>query len=162
MINTILDVSLDSHRKIIPSTGTSLSLSLSLFSDILTHITIPNSFSSSSPYPSPSSLPTLLINNVIPRIILSNHTRFNHSGIPALVIANTDGIRFDMYQGEFTRDDEFMINPFPDRFMFVGGVKVEVGRKVSEIFFAFFFFFDSRLVLVLTVGSVYTGPRRNE
>jgi hypothetical protein len=39
-----------------------------------------------------------------------------------------------MYQGEFTRDDEFMINPFPDRFMFVGGVKVEVGRKVSESF----------------------------
>ncbi|KAK3940521.1 Metallo-dependent phosphatase-like protein [Diplogelasinospora grovesii] len=39
-----------------------------------------------------------------------------------MVIANTGGVRFDMYKGPFTYDDSFIVSPFRDVFLYIPDV----------------------------------------
>ncbi|KAI1761394.1 Metallo-dependent phosphatase-like protein [Hypoxylon sp. FL1150] len=39
--------------------------------------------------------------------------------IPRYIIANTGSVRFDMYKGPFTYDDQFIVSPFTDSFLYI-------------------------------------------
>lgn len=43
----------------------------------------------------------------------------SRNDIPRYVIANTGSVRFDMYKGPFTYDDQFIVSPFTDIFLYV-------------------------------------------
>lgn len=41
---------------------------------------------------------------------------------PPLVAVNSGAIRFDIFQGDFTINDEFIVMPFKNRFMYIPNV----------------------------------------
>jgi hypothetical protein len=44
------------------------------------------------------------------------------ANIPRIIISNTGGIRFDLYKGPFTFDDNFIVSPFRDVFIYIPSV----------------------------------------
>lgn len=42
--------------------------------------------------------------------------------VPRIIILNTGSIRFDLFQGQFTYDDSFIVSPFTDSFQFIPNV----------------------------------------
>ncbi|KAI1823143.1 ser/Thr protein phosphatase family [Xylaria intraflava] len=59
--------------------------------------------------------------------VIVNETR---KTTPRYIIANTGGVRFDMYKGPFTYDDGFIISPYLDTFFYVKDVPYELARSV--------------------------------
>ena len=47
-----------------------------------------------------------------------------------IIIANTGGIRFDLYKGPFTYDDSFTVSPFTDGFQYFPDVPYSVASQV--------------------------------
>ncbi|KAI1102414.1 Metallo-dependent phosphatase-like protein [Jackrogersella minutella] len=39
--------------------------------------------------------------------------------VPRYIVANTGSVRFDMYKGPFTYDDQFIVSPFVDIFLYI-------------------------------------------
>ncbi|KDN47037.1 hypothetical protein RSAG8_03814, partial [Rhizoctonia solani AG-8 WAC10335] len=71
---------------------------------------------SRTPYPSNSSVLTLLVNEVIPKALaIGKRAR---ASIPSTVIVNSGSQRFDLYAGPFTRNDQFIVSPFNDAFLY--------------------------------------------
>ncbi|KAB5590830.1 Vacuolar protein [Ceratobasidium theobromae] len=67
-------------------------------------------------YPSNSSVLTLFVNEVIPKALaVGNPSR---ASIPKTVIVNSGSQRFDLYAGPFTRNDQFIVSPFNDAFLY--------------------------------------------
>ncbi|KAI8959532.1 Metallo-dependent phosphatase-like protein [Daldinia sp. FL1419] len=58
-----------------------------------------------------------------------NESRRN---IPRYIIANTGSVRFDMYKGPFTYDDQFIVSPFRDIFLYIPGVPHVLVRNLTE------------------------------
>lgn len=52
--------------------------------------------------------------------------------IPRYVIANTGSVRFDMYKGPFTYDDQFIVSPFTDIFLYVPEVPYDQASRLLE------------------------------
>ncbi|EKM79523.1 hypothetical protein AGABI1DRAFT_114061 [Agaricus bisporus var. burnettii JB137-S8] len=73
----------------------------------------------SAPYPSNNSLFSLFINQVVPVALQVNKTE---SAPPALFMVNSGLIRFDLYSGPFTRNDQFTIAPFADSFRYLSNI----------------------------------------
>ncbi|KAH9024478.1 hypothetical protein EDB83DRAFT_2679033 [Lactarius deliciosus] len=63
---------------------------------------------------------------VLPTALTVKNTR---ASIPNLIIANSGGLRFDIYAGPFTKNDQLTASPFTDAFVFIAGV-VGVVRAV--------------------------------
>ncbi|KAI1473468.1 Metallo-dependent phosphatase-like protein [Daldinia eschscholtzii] len=53
--------------------------------------------------------------------------------IPRYIIANTGSIRFDMYKGPFTYDDQFIVSPFRDIFLYIPGVTYALAKNLTEL-----------------------------
>ena len=51
--------------------------------------------------------------------IVVNRTR---KAFPRILFGNTGGIRFDLYKGPFTYDDNFVVSPFRDVFLYIADV----------------------------------------
>jgi hypothetical protein len=49
---------------------------------------------------------------------------------PRIVLANTGSIRFDMYKGAFTYDDNFIVSPFRDVFLYVPSVPYSLAKTL--------------------------------
>jgi hypothetical protein len=51
--------------------------------------------------------------------VVVNPQRANN---PRIIVANTGGVRFDLYKGPFTFDDNFIVSPFRDVFVYIPDV----------------------------------------
>lgn len=49
-----------------------------------------------------------------------------------LIVGNTGAIRFDLYKGPFTYDDNFIVSPFRDVFLYVPDVPFELAKGVID------------------------------
>ena len=76
-----------------------------------------------APHTSESSVLSLLINKAAPTALSINNTRAN---IPRLVITNSGSLRFDIYSGTFTKNDELTTSPFTNAFVYLPGIPVGV------------------------------------
>ncbi|QRW02858.1 vacuolar protein [Ceratobasidium sp. AG-Ba] len=87
---------------------------------------------SRTPYPSNSSVLSLFVEKVIPKALdIGNPAR---AGIPRTVIVNSGSQRFDLYAGPFTRNDQFIVSPFNDAFLFFqvpAGIAKQVLDKLN-------------------------------
>ncbi|KAG8739790.1 hypothetical protein FRC10_005173 [Ceratobasidium sp. 414] len=87
---------------------------------------------SRTPYPSNSSVLSLFVDQVIPKALdIGNPSRAN---IPRTVIVNSGSQRFDLYAGPFTRNDQFIVSPFNDAFLYFqvpAGVAKQVLGKLN-------------------------------
>lgn len=59
-----------------------------------------------------------------------NNTR---ADIPRIVIANSGGLRFDIYSGTFTKNDQLTASPFTDGFLFIPNVTFGVASQVLPV-----------------------------
>ncbi|EXJ69082.1 uncharacterized protein A1O5_08017 [Cladophialophora psammophila CBS 110553] len=73
---------------------------------------------SRAPYPSNNSIYSWLEQEVFPGIV-SDTRRVDR---PRLVISNTGAIRFDIFQGPFTKDSTYIISPFTSGFHYIKDV----------------------------------------
>jgi len=80
-----------------------------------------------APYPSIDSLPTLFAQNVLPAALALNNTR---ASIPNIIITNSGSLRFDVYGGPFTKNDQLTASPFTDTFSFIPNITFSVANKV--------------------------------
>ncbi|KAI1779114.1 Metallo-dependent phosphatase-like protein [Hypoxylon cercidicola] len=82
-----------------------------------------------APYPNNASVFSWLETQVLPDSILNEERK----DVPRLAIVNTGAIRFDIFQGAFTRDSTFLISPFVSKFNYVADVPYAVASKVLEL-----------------------------
>lgn len=52
---------------------------------------------------------------------------------PKIVLTNTGAIRFDLFQGPFTKDSQFLISPFESGFRQVQGVEYGMAQKLLNV-----------------------------
>ena len=82
---------------------------------------------SRDPYPSSGSLLSLLANQVLPTALAINNTRSNISNI---IITNSGELRFDIYKGPFTKNDQLTASSFTDAFLYIADVPLDVASAV--------------------------------
>ncbi|RDB25284.1 Uncharacterized protein PB2B2.06c [Hypsizygus marmoreus] len=88
----------------------------------------PNDFTiNQAPYPSKTSLLTLFIEEAVPTVLATNNTR---ASIPHIIIANSNLLRFDIYAGPFTRNDQLAALPSPDSFVYIPNVPFGIADPV--------------------------------
>ncbi|KAL9712116.1 hypothetical protein Ac2012v2_005193 [Leucoagaricus gongylophorus] len=79
----------------------------------------------SEPYPSNNSLFSLFIGQVIPLALTLNNSE---AAKPALFITNSGSLRFDLYAGPFTKNDQLTVSPFMDSFRYLSDVPLSVAE----------------------------------
>ncbi|KAI1214510.1 Metallo-dependent phosphatase-like protein [Annulohypoxylon truncatum] len=52
--------------------------------------------------------------------------------IPRYIIANTGSVRFDLYKGPFTYDDQFIVSPFLDHFLYIPEIPYSVASTLLQ------------------------------
>lgn len=80
------------------------------------------------PASSSSSLLHLLTQNVLPTVISTSNS--NRTKIPNIVIANSGSQRFDIYKGPFTKNDQYVVSPFKDDFLFLEDVPFKYANMI--------------------------------
>ena len=81
-----------------------------------------------TPYPSNSSILTLLEEKVLP----DTFTYENSTKYPAIVITNSGAVRFDVFKGPFTIDTTYIICPFTSAFRMIKNVPYGVARELVK------------------------------
>ncbi|KAK0558731.1 hypothetical protein OC844_004931 [Tilletia horrida] len=77
------------------------------------------------------ALLNLLSNEVLPTVIsTSNPARAN---VPNIVLANSGSQRFDLYAGNFTRNDEYIVSPFLDAFLYLPDVEYQYASQILSL-----------------------------
>ncbi|KAL5520658.1 hypothetical protein ACEPAF_2659 [Sanghuangporus sanghuang] len=84
-------------------------------------------FLTRAPFPSNDSLLSLFIQEAAPVALAINNSR---AGIPNIMITNSGSERFDVFQGPFTKNDQFTASPFSDSFLFIPNVTAGVANQV--------------------------------
>ncbi|KAI1099259.1 Metallo-dependent phosphatase-like protein [Jackrogersella minutella] len=84
---------------------------------------------SRAPYPHNSSIFSWLETQVLPKAIVNEERK----DVPRLAILNTGAIRFDIFQGAFTKDSTYLISPFVSKFNYIADVPYAVASKVLEL-----------------------------
>ena len=82
-----------------------------------------------APYPSDSSLLTLLDTHILPDIF----TNANSTQNPAIVMTNSGALRFDVFAGRVTEDTTYLLSPFLSGFRQIKNVPFGVADKVLEL-----------------------------
>jgi Calcineurin-like phosphoesterase len=77
-------------------------------------------------YPSNSSILSWLDQQVLPDILVEE----NRSDVPRLAIINSGAVRFDIFQGPFTKDTIYIVSPFKNRFKYIKDVPYSAAKKV--------------------------------
>ncbi|KAE8254751.1 hypothetical protein A4X13_0g3292 [Tilletia indica] len=76
------------------------------------------------------ALLNLLSNEVLPTVIsTSNPARAN---VPNLVLANSGSQRFDLYAGNFSKNDEYIVSPFLDAFLYLQDVEYQYASQILD------------------------------
>lgn len=84
-----------------------------------------------APYPDKSSIFSWLEKQVLPDQ-LRQSSRIQ-SGTKALVITNTGSLRFDIFEGPFTKDTTFLVSPFTSGLRFVKDVPFKTASQVLKL-----------------------------
>jgi 2',3'-cyclic-nucleotide 2'-phosphodiesterase (5'-nucleotidase family) len=82
---------------------------------------------SRTPFPSNQSVLTLLTDQVLPTTLVTANPE--RASIPKIIIVNSGSQRFDLYKGPFTRNDQFIVSPFNDEFLYVSA-PFSIARQV--------------------------------
>lgn len=77
------------------------------------------------PLRSEMSIFSLLTANVLPNLLV----RPDRPAKP-MVILNTGSVRFDIFKGPFTRNDQWIMQPFANNFLYVKDVPTSLARRV--------------------------------
>ncbi|KZT55537.1 hypothetical protein CALCODRAFT_437087 [Calocera cornea HHB12733] len=80
-------------------------------------------------YPDKQSIMTLFLDEVLPTVMRLGAPERSH--IPLLAIFNRGSIRYDIYHGAFTRNDQYTVLPFKNDF-FYATVPWAVGKRVVD------------------------------
>jgi hypothetical protein len=78
-------------------------------------------------FPSNGSLLSLMVDQVLPTVLAVNNSR---AQMPNIIIANSGALRFDIYAGSFTKNDELTASPFTDAFQYIAGVPLGIASAV--------------------------------
>jgi hypothetical protein len=71
-------------------------------------------------FPSNVSRLSLIVDQVLPTALEVNNTR--RANISNIIITNSGGLRFDIYAGPFTKNDQLTAFPFADAFLYIADV----------------------------------------
>ncbi|TKA54035.1 hypothetical protein B0A53_03317 [Rhodotorula sp. CCFEE 5036] len=77
------------------------------------------------PHTSPHSVLNLMTSEVLPKMV-----RRTGRGYEPYVVLNTGSIRFDIFKGPFTRNDQWIILPFTNAFLYVPAVARSLASKL--------------------------------
>ncbi|KAJ7097726.1 Metallo-dependent phosphatase-like protein [Mycena belliarum] len=89
--------------------------------------TAPHDFTiNQAPYPSNNSVLSVMA-AALPVALTVNNTR---ASIPSIMITNSGSLRFDIYAGPFTKNDQFTASPFADSFLYISNVPFSVAAAV--------------------------------
>ncbi|KAI7302152.1 hypothetical protein KC326_g9035, partial [Hortaea werneckii] len=99
-----------------------------------------------APYPSNTSLLSLLAERILPESFASFNTttssttnnaetnpsnsHHHHNQKPSIILTNTGALRFDLFQGPFTLDSTFLISPFTSGFRMIRDVPFSAADRV--------------------------------
>lgn len=81
-------------------------------------------------YGEPHALLTLLAQRILPEVVRPANPRHEHT--PTLVLLNSGSQRFDMFQGLFTKNDQYIVSPFRDAFLYVNDVPWHVAKQLCD------------------------------
>jgi len=70
---------------------------------------------------------SLLADEVLPTALTVNNSRANN---PKIIIVNSGALRFDIFAGRFTKNDQLTTSPFDDAFLYIPGVPLNVAKGV--------------------------------
>ncbi|KAI0264244.1 Metallo-dependent phosphatase-like protein [Gloeopeniophorella convolvens] len=82
---------------------------------------------SRDPITSNNSLLALFSEQVLPTALAINNTR---ADIPNIIIVNSGELRFDVYSGPFTKNDQLTASPFDDAFLYIPEIPLSVASAV--------------------------------
>jgi hypothetical protein len=82
-----------------------------------------------APYPAPDSVYSWIADRVVPDMCV----RPDRADVPRVVIVNTGGVRFDVFEGPFTKDNALIVLPFESAFRYIPDVPYEMAVKVVPI-----------------------------
>ncbi|KAG8973651.1 hypothetical protein FRC05_008587 [Tulasnella sp. 425] len=85
------------------------------------------------PYPSEDSVVSLFIDKVLPVVLPASNPE--RAGIPSIILANAGSQRFDVFKGPFTRNDEFIVSPFKNSFLYLNvpyGIGKHILRRLNK------------------------------
>ncbi|CEH14630.1 5' nucleotidase [Ceraceosorus bombacis] len=77
---------------------------------------------------SESSLLNLLSNKVLPTVVSTSNP--SRASTPNFVIANSGSQRFDVYKGPFTKNDQYIVSPFKDAFLYIKDVPYQYASQI--------------------------------
>ncbi|TKY90835.1 hypothetical protein EX895_000833 [Sporisorium graminicola] len=82
------------------------------------------------PYGDNSSLLSLLADRVLPKVVRPSEK--SRQDKQSLVLINSGSQRFDVYSGPFTRNDQYIVSPFKDRFLYMADVPWGVAKHLLD------------------------------
>jgi len=80
-------------------------------------------------YPSNGSILSLIGQEILPDILVGE----NRTEIPRIAIINSGCMRFDIFEGPFTKDTVLIISPFANRFQFIKNVPYTAAKGLLAI-----------------------------
>jgi hypothetical protein len=82
-----------------------------------------------APHDSPDSIFTWIKDEVLPDVA----TKEGRADKPRLAIFNTGGIRFDIFEGAFTRDSGYLVSPFISTLKYIPDVPYGLAKQVIDL-----------------------------
>ncbi|KAG8899457.1 hypothetical protein FRB99_006702 [Tulasnella sp. 403] len=76
-----------------------------------------------------NSVVSLFIHKILPTVLPASYPE--RASTPFIVVANSGSQRFDVFRGPFTRNDQFIVSPFKNSFLYLT-VPLGIGRKVAD------------------------------
>ncbi|SOV01475.1 uncharacterized protein UDID_00948 [Ustilago sp. UG-2017a] len=82
------------------------------------------------PYGDKSSLLSLLADQVLPKVVRPSEK--SRRDKKSLVLINSGSQRFDVYSGPFTRNDQYIVSPFKDQFLYMADVPWGIAKHLLQ------------------------------
>ncbi|KAG6382133.1 Metallo-dependent phosphatase-like protein [Boletus reticuloceps] len=83
-----------------------------------------------NPYPSSENVLTLFVAEAAPVALAINNTRAN---VPNIIITNSGELRYNVFAGAFTKNDQLTAAPFTDSFYYIPNVTLSVANQVLPV-----------------------------
>lgn len=77
-----------------------------------------------------SSLLSLLADQVLPKVVRPSEK--GRRGKKSLILINSGSQRFDVYSGPFTRNDQYIVSPFKDHFLYMEDVEWGIAKRLLD------------------------------
>lgn len=84
-------------------------------------------YMSSKPMDSEENVYHLLTSKVLPKL----HSKFTNNSVSRLILMNTGAVRYDLHEGPFTLDTEFIVLPFSNDWLYIE-LPLRIASRVTE------------------------------